>query len=134
MQTKSAAQVKEIAKRMPKEQLETSFLWHWAQLYPALPMPVRQHQFHPKRRWRWDFSWEFPDIKLAVEIQGGTWMKKSGHVTGSGIDKDYEKWREAIKLGWLVLPFSTSDMRHPAAVCDFVAEVLCRADEVVVSV
>ena len=57
-------------------------------------------------------------------------MSKGGHSSGSGIDRDYEKWREAAKLGWYVLPFSTTDMKDTAAVCDFVAETLCKAREV----
>jgi very-short-patch-repair endonuclease len=124
----SQLEVKSLAKRSKKEELENSFLYHWTLLYSNLPAPERQVKFHPQRRWRWDFSWDYQDIKLAVEIQGGTWMKKGGHTTGSGIDKDYEKWREAVRLGWKVLPFSTSDMRNPAAVCDLVAEILCSAE------
>lgn len=119
-------QVKQLAKRSQKETLENKFASTWAMLFPNLPPPARQVKFHPHRRWRWDFSWEFADIKLAVEIQGGTWTK-GGHTTGTGINADYEKWREAVRLGWKVLPFSTSDMRDAVAVCEFVAEVLCNA-------
>mgnify|MGYP006149714629 CR=1 FL=1 len=31
--------------------------------------PVKEHKFHPKRKWRLDLAW--PEEKLAVEIEGG---------------------------------------------------------------
>jgi len=124
-----SSEVRKLAKRSQKEHLEISFLRHWELLHGSLPEPERQHKFHPDRKWRWDFSWNYPDIKLAVEIQGGTWMKKGGHTTGVGQTKDYEKWREGVRLGWKILPFNTSDMKHPADVVDFVAEVLTHAKE-----
>ena len=83
----------------------------------GLPPPVREHRFHPARRWRFDFAW--PDIRLsggwriAVEIEGvfrvpakGDAVPGSdvgGHRTVSGFLKDAEKHREALLLGWIVL-------------------------------
>lgn len=70
-----------------------------------LPKPVREYRFHPKRRWRLDFAW--PDMKLAVEIDGGIFANKKGkvgaHVRGAGARADMEKRNEAIILGWRVL-------------------------------
>ena len=66
-------------------------------------------KFHPHRRWRFDVAW--PDLKLAVEIEGGTYSKrgKSRHTTGEGFHEDCEKYNAAALLGWRVLRF---DSRH----------------------
>ena len=66
--------------------------------------PVREYMFHPKRKWRFDFA--FPDKKLAVEIEGGTW-NEGRHNRGSSIENDFEKYAEAAVLGWRVMRFST---------------------------
>ena len=111
-------------KQGKKAVLEQSFLRHWKLCYPTLPMPTMQHHFHPERKWRFDFAWI--EWKLAVEIQGGSFVQ-GGHNRGAQQAKDYEKQREAVRLGWRVLPFNTLDMKDVVGVCDFVAEVLTNA-------
>jgi hypothetical protein len=37
----------------------------------GIQVPTREYVFAPPRKWRFDFAW--PDIKLAVEINGGIW-------------------------------------------------------------
>lgn len=66
-------------------------------------MPERQTMFAKKigRKWLFDFAW--PDVKLAVEVQGGIWMKHGAHNTGTAITRDAEKGNEAALLGWMVL-------------------------------
>lgn len=66
--------------------------------------PEREFRFHDTRRWRFDFA--FPDQKLAIEVEGGTYTN-GRHTRGSGYEKDLEKYNEAVKLGWKVLRFST---------------------------
>jgi len=44
--------------------------------------------------------------------------------------KDYEKQREAVRLGWRVLPFGTWDCNDMQAVVQLVAEVLTNAKEI----
>lgn len=55
----------------------------------------------PERRWRFDAAW--PSVKVALEIDGGTWMGKGGHTTGAGHRKDREKSNAAQIRGWMVL-------------------------------
>lgn len=74
--------------------------------FAGLPAPVREHRFHPVRRWRLDLAW--PDHKLAVEIDGGIWSQ-GRHTRGDGYRRDCVKGNEAILLGWRVLHF-TPDM------------------------
>lgn len=60
----------------------------------------REHKFHEKRKWRFDFAW--PDIKFAVEVEGGIHIQ-GRHTRGAGYEKDIEKYAEAFALGWRVL-------------------------------
>lgn len=69
---------------------------------------VREHRFHPKRRYRFDFAW--PDVKLAAEVEGVTYegngkdTRLGGrHVSPKGFEDDAEKYNEAAILGWRVL-------------------------------
>lgn len=61
-----------------------------------------EHRFHEVRRWRFDFAW--PDIKLAVEVEGGTFTN-GRHSRGIGMRKDMEKYNTAQEMGWRVLRY-----------------------------
>ena len=74
----------------------------------GLKEPEREFKFHPKRRWRFDFA--FPLEKIAIEVQGGIFMKKSGHNSGIGILQDYEKYNNAVISGWRVLQINSPDL------------------------
>lgn len=65
-----------------------------------LPAPQREYKFHPSRNWRMDFAW--PHCKIAVEVEGGTYVK-GRHVRPEGYRKDCIKYNEAALLGWTVL-------------------------------
>ena len=69
-----------------------------------LSTPVTEYRFHLKRKWRFDFAW--PDQKLAVEIEGGT-FKKSRHTSGPGFHNDCEKYNAAVLEGWKVFRFDS---------------------------
>lgn len=66
----------------------------------GLPEPDREHRFHHKRRFRFDFAW--PDLKIAVEIDGGTWAG-GRHTRGAGYHNDCIKFNLAACSGWVVL-------------------------------
>ncbi len=61
--------------------------------------PEREHRFHPKRRWRFDFA--FPGQMLAVEVEGGLYTN-GRHTRGAGYEADLEKYGEAMRMGWSV--------------------------------
>ena len=124
MEEMDAAEVKRTAKGMMKSRLEWLFISAWRRDYSQLPEPVREYRFHSKRKWRLDFA--FVPEKLAVEIQGGAWIK-GAHNTAIGQQRDLEKQREAVKLGWRILPFNTLDLKDPDWVARQVAEVLTNA-------
>jgi len=60
----------------------------------------RQYRFHPVRRWKLDFA--YPQIQIAVEVDGGTWSK-GRHTRGAGYEQDCEKLNTAAIMGWTVL-------------------------------
>lgn len=61
---------------------------------------IREYRFHPQRRWRLDFAW--PERKVALEVEGGTWIN-GRHNRGSSFEADCEKYNEAAILGWRVI-------------------------------
>lgn len=67
----------------------------------------KEHRFHPVRRWRFDFAW--PEFKVALEAEGGTWSrkKKSRHTTAVGFEGDCEKYNTATLMGWRVYRFTS---------------------------
>jgi len=79
-----------------------------------IPPWETEHRFHPKRKWRFDFAW--PDRRIAVEVQGGIYMAKSGHNTAAGITRDCEKGNEAVVLGWRVLSVTADQIQDGSAV------------------
>lgn len=80
--------------------------------------PEAQYRFHPERRWRLDFA--FPDVLVAVEIDGGIFAAENGgeagkHARGAGRCKDMEKRNAAVELGWLVLNYGPPHIRSGEA-------------------
>lgn len=88
-----------------------------------LPPPVAEHRFDPARRWRFDFAW--PDLMLAVEVEGGTW-RGGRHTRGSGFAKDCEKYNRAAALGWSVLRFTTDMVKRGDAIATTKEIILAR--------
>lgn len=86
----------------------------WLQMRAfRLAKPEREYRFAPPRRWRFDFSW--PDLKIAVEVDGGTWVR-GRHNRGSGIESDAEKYSTAAALGWRVLRFTRAMVEDGRAI------------------
>ena len=98
-----ATEGKEIRAAQPT--LEDKFLEIWNTLIDA-PLQ-REFKFEPTTAdWRFDFA--LPDIKVAIEIEGGTYSG-GRHVRGQGYMGDCIKYNRAAMLGWTVLRL-TSDM------------------------
>jgi very-short-patch-repair endonuclease len=74
---------------------------------------VREHRFHPVRRWRFDFAW--PELMFAAEVEGGTWVH-GRHTRGAGVAKDLEKYNEAMLLGWNVARFDSGMVKSGKAI------------------
>jgi very-short-patch-repair endonuclease len=82
-----------------ESELEAIFAYQ-LRCQPTIPKPVREHVFHPTRKWRFDFAW--PARLIAVEIEGAIHVE-GRHTRGVTFQDDCEKYSEAALLGWLVL-------------------------------
>jgi len=77
---------------------ETKIFWNALKM----PCPVTEYKFHKDRRWRLDYAW--PDVKLAVEIEGGVY-NYGGHNSISGFKKDIDKYNALTEDGWHLLRY-----------------------------
>ena len=86
----------------------------WRDIRAAhLPEPARQYLFHPTRRYRADFC--YPPERLLIEVDGGIWLAKGGHTTGTGYQRDRERDCEAVALGYIVLRVTPAMVQSGAA-------------------
>ena len=105
-----------------KSELEQSFDTYWLMLAPEMDAPETEYKFHPKRKWRFDRAWV--DLKVAVEIDGGT-FSGGRHVRGMGYHKQLDKQNQSQKLGWVVLRFDTKHIEDdPFSMIELVKGVL----------
>lgn len=75
----------------------------------GIPLPVAEYEFHPDRKWRFDYAWL--DKRVALEIQGGIWKRTGrGAHTGTGAVRDIEKFTAAAVLGWRILYSMPEDL------------------------
>lgn len=66
----------------------------------GLPDPELEYIFHETRKWRFDLAW--PELKIALEINGGVWTN-GGHNRAKGYIEDVRKQNAAIACGWVVV-------------------------------
>ena len=78
----------------------------------GLPEPVRQHRFHPVRKWRMDIA--YPGSMIGVEVDGGIHVR-GRHVRPMGYRKDCEKCAEAAVLGWRLIRVVPEQIRDGSA-------------------
>jgi hypothetical protein len=76
-----------------------------------LPLPAREFQFAPPRKWKFDFVWT--TYLVALEIEGGAFYGK-GHRSVGKFLRDMEKYNEAALDGWMVLRCTTKDIESGA--------------------
>lgn len=84
---------------------------------------VKEHTFHPRRKWRFDYA--IPEHKIALEVEGGIYTN-GRHIRPKGFLGDMEKYNAAAILGWRVLrctpnallSISTISMIYQAMKCE----------------
>lgn len=67
--------------------------------------PAKEYIGLPGRKFRFDFAW--PELRTALEIDGGIFLKRGGHTTGVGKRRDAEKDWLAAQNGWRVIRWTT---------------------------
>jgi len=77
-----------------------------------VPLPEREVRFHPTRKWRFDFYW--PDLMVAVEVEGGIWVR-GRHNRPASFIKDCEKYNEAALMGITVLRVTDKQIKDGSA-------------------
>jgi very-short-patch-repair endonuclease len=98
-----AEQLEQERRRAQREKLEKTFRLQLmaSKLYEGW---IQEHRFHPVRKWSLDFA--RPDIKLAVEIEGGTFTG-GRHTRGKGYEEDCEKYNALTAMGWTLFRFTS---------------------------
>lgn len=66
------------------------------------------------KNWRFDFA--IPVLKFAIEVEGGAWLAKGRHTTGTGFHADLLKYEAAQRLGWTVYRCDPAMIRSGRAV------------------
>lgn len=84
--------------RKPKQEEQPEFDCLLAELAGA--ECITEFQFHPSRKWRFDYA--LPSLKIAVEVEGGVFTN-GRHVKPLGFLGDMEKYNAAAILGWLLI-------------------------------
>lgn len=97
-----------------KSALEEIFACHLKAYH--CPEPQREYEFHPTRKWRFDFAW--PEEMIAVEVEG--WGR---HQKRDGFEADIEKYNTAVYCGWALYRFNGKMVRDGRAI-DFMRTVL----------
>lgn len=69
-----------------------------------------EYRFNSFRKYRFDFC--FVQMRLAIEYQGGIFMKKSGHSSPKGATRDADKANLAQSEGWRVLTFTAMNYKN----------------------
>lgn len=66
----------------------------------GFPDPVREYEFFPSRKWRFDCAWV--DVKIALEFEGAA-HTGGRHTRGPGYTSDCVKYSRAAICGWIVI-------------------------------
>ena len=91
----------------------------------GLPQPIPEYEFHPTRRWRFDYAW--PLHLVALEVEGGLWSKseqaRAAHAKPLAILRDMAKGNAAACLGWRILRVTPDEVRD-LSVLPLIADAL----------
>lgn len=90
--------------------IQVQWMWGqlgWWSLTSGIPV-MKEHFFHPERKWRFDFA--LPDQKIGIEYEGIN-SNKSRHTTLVGFTGDTEKYNAAQALGWKVIRFTAKNYK-----------------------
>lgn len=87
----------------------------------GIERPEWEYEFHPHRRWRFDYAW--PNAgRLALEVDGGLFVN-GRHNRGEAMIATMEKMNTAASEGWRVL-YTTPDKLTSKVLLHFIRESL----------
>jgi very-short-patch-repair endonuclease len=92
------------AGKPPKPESELEALFDLHMLAAGLPTFQKEVMLIPGRRYRVDRY--LPAYRLAVELEGGTYMAKSRHTSPTGFESDCVKYNELAIRGITLLRFT----------------------------
>lgn len=112
---------KAVKAKKPKERKirkpssgERLFMAQW-DIFGSVHFPYeREYEFHPKRKWPFDFAWLTK--RVAVEIEGGAFIQ-GRHTRGVGFTEDLVKYNQAVVHGWKVLRYTPQQLRADPQGC-----------------
>ncbi len=102
-----------------RSELELIFAAHIDQA--DMPKYEIEYEFDPDRKFRFDFAW--PDLRIAVEVDGGTWSG-GRHARGQGIYNDCIKQNRAVIKGWTVLRLTSDMIRESTEGLDYLKALM----------
>ena len=110
-------ELQKLQDKAKREKLENKFHFLWKALKG--PELKRQHKFHPKRKWPFDFA--HLETKTAIEIEGGTWIN-GRHNRGQGFEDDCYKYNAAEAMRWHVFKLTSKmiDLKNVQQIIDVV--------------
>ncbi|HET8908689.1 MAG TPA: hypothetical protein VFN11_17170 [Ktedonobacterales bacterium] len=89
-----------LSAKAQREHLEEAYL----RSLVGMPEPVRQYTMLSGNRYKGDFCWPEPGIRLCVEVDGGAWLgAHGGHTSASGMERDRIRDAKCMLAGWTVL-------------------------------
>lgn len=103
----AAAQLRLETIRAKREKLNREFLHVWRLVAGDWHLEPEAVLF-PSHPWAYDFAHRV--ARVAIEIQGGIWMKHGAHNTGKAILRDTRKARFALLRDWIVIPVCGEDI------------------------
>lgn len=103
----AAQQLRLASIRARRERLNQKFIHVWRAVAPGVTLEAEAVLF-PTHPWAYDFAHRV--ARVAVEVQGGIWMAKGAHNTGTAVLRDTRKARFALLRGWLVFQVCSEDI------------------------
>lgn len=89
-----------------------------SQLHDAGLAPFQQNAYFIRgRKFQADFWW--PEKRIALEVDGGVWMPRSGHTSGAGYTSDRERDVEALLQGIITVRYTSDQVRNGYAISTF---------------
>lgn len=90
------------------------FEYYWRQLAPAEFVPESEYPFDKVIGRKHCFDCAFPQYRIGVEVDGGTFLKNGGRHNS---EADMEKRNIAASLRWLVFHFTPGMIKNNPVGC-----------------